>query len=200
MPIWMFHPSGVYSVKSFYGVVNNGGIVPIHTPAVWKLVVTRRIHVFLWLVTTNKILTRDNLSKHCHVEDMRCLLCSEHESVDHLFFKCFVAQVIWGRISDIFGICIGSNLLSVVRWWISNDENAVLNTFNSAVIWSLWTLRNEFCFQGKTWSRLDAVLLRVIINVRRWRLLCKDAHTSLLDRNLLLLEKTRSELLRIAWR
>lgn len=92
------------------------------------------------------------------------------------------------------------DFLSVARWWINNDKNAVLNTFSSAVIWSLWTLRNEFCFQGKTWSRLDVVRLRIIINVRRWRLLCKDAHTSLLDRNLLLLEKTRSELLRIAWR
>ena len=36
-PVWMFHPSGVYLVKSFYGVVNNGGVTPIHTPAVWKL-------------------------------------------------------------------------------------------------------------------------------------------------------------------
>jgi hypothetical protein len=30
--VWMFHPSGEYSVKSFYAIVNNGGIVPIHTP------------------------------------------------------------------------------------------------------------------------------------------------------------------------
>jgi hypothetical protein len=46
---------------------------------------------------------------------------------------------------------------------------------------------------------MDAVWSGIIINIRRWRLL-KDAHTSLLDRNLLLLEKTRSELLCIAWR
>jgi hypothetical protein len=38
-PIWMFHPSGEYSVKSFYNVVNNGEIVPVHTPAVWGLIV-----------------------------------------------------------------------------------------------------------------------------------------------------------------
>jgi hypothetical protein len=72
--------------------------------------------------------------------------------------------------------------------------------FSSAVIWSLWTLRNEFCFHGKTWTGLDLVLGKVVVNVKNWRLLCKDAHTSLLDQNLMLLEKTRGELLRIAWR
>ena len=36
-PIWMFHPSGVYSVKYFYAIVNDGGVIPIHTPAIWKL-------------------------------------------------------------------------------------------------------------------------------------------------------------------
>jgi hypothetical protein len=157
----------VYSVKSFYGVVNNGGIIPIHTPVLWKLVVPPRIHVFLWLVTTNKILTRDNLSKRCLVEDMNCVFRLEHESVDHLFFKCYVAQVIWGRISDIFGISNGSDFLSVARWWISNDKNAVINTFSLAVIWSLWILCNKFCFQGKTWSGMDAVWSRIIINIRR---------------------------------
>jgi hypothetical protein len=45
-PIWMFHPSGEYSVKSFYAIVNNGGVVPIHMPAIWKLAVPPRIHGF----------------------------------------------------------------------------------------------------------------------------------------------------------
>jgi hypothetical protein len=76
-----------------------------------------------------------------------CVFCSELESVDHLFFKCFVAQNVWKVISDVFGISIGSDFLFVARWWISNDRNAVLNTFSSVVTWSLWTL----------WSGLDAV-------------------------------------------
>jgi hypothetical protein len=76
-----------------------------------------------------------------------CVFCSELESVDHLFFKCFVAQNVWKVISDVFGISIGSDFLFVARWWISNDRNAVLNTFSSVVIWSLWTL----------WLGLDAV-------------------------------------------
>jgi hypothetical protein len=49
-PIWLFHSSGVYSVSSFYGIINNGGVIPVHTPAVW-------------LIANNKLLARDNLQK-----------------------------------------------------------------------------------------------------------------------------------------
>ena len=153
-PIWMYHPSGCYSVKSFYAIVNNGGVVPVHTPAIWQLNVPPRIHVFLWLVANNKVLTRDNLHKRRHVEDRTCLFCSELETVDHLFFDCFLAKKIWTVISDIFGIHIGTDFESVARWWISNNRNSVLNIFSSAVLWSIWTLRNDLCFQGKTWLGL----------------------------------------------
>jgi hypothetical protein len=42
-PVWMYHHSGYYSVKSFYAVVNNGGIVTIRRHAIWKLEVPPRI-------------------------------------------------------------------------------------------------------------------------------------------------------------
>jgi hypothetical protein len=90
-PIWIFHPFGVYSVRSYYGVINNGGIGPIHSPAVWKLVVLPSIHVFMWFLLNNKILTRDNLNKLRHVDDQTYVFCSELESVNHLFFDCLVA-------------------------------------------------------------------------------------------------------------
>jgi hypothetical protein len=76
----------------------------------------------------------------------------------------------------------------------------VLNIFCSAVLWSLWSLRNELCFQGKSWLGMEVVWRNVCTCIRRWRVLCADAHSSLLDRNLLLLMKSRGELMRIAWR
>jgi hypothetical protein len=102
-------------------------------------------------------------------------------------------------LSDIFNVPIGSDFLSVARSWISNDKNGVLNIFSSAVLWSIWTLRNEFCFQGKAWSSLDVVFGRVVTNVRNWRLLCKDALLPTLDINLMRLDKCRKDLMRIAW-
>jgi hypothetical protein len=121
-PIWLFHSSGTYSVSSFYGIVNNGGVILIHTPEVWKLHVPPRIHIFLWLLSNDRLLTRDNLSKRRTVDDDSCLFCNEHESAKHLFFECVVATSLWDVISDIFKLSIGKSFESVARWWLSDNK------------------------------------------------------------------------------
>ena len=55
-----FNSNGVYSSQSLYKIVNFRGIVPVHVPAVWHLKIPPRIHFFLWLLSKNKLLTRDN--------------------------------------------------------------------------------------------------------------------------------------------
>jgi hypothetical protein len=47
---------------------------------------------------------------------------------------------------------------------------------------------------------MDMVQSKVVLDIRRWQALCVDVHSSLFDRNLLMLDRTRGELLRIAWR
>jgi hypothetical protein len=92
--IWKFDSKGVYSVSSLYAIVNFGGIMPVHIPAVWRVKVQPRVHVFLWLLANNKLLSKDNLAKRQHVPDIRCIFCNEAESVAYLFFECAVAKEI----------------------------------------------------------------------------------------------------------
>jgi hypothetical protein len=61
--IWQFNSKGRYSVQSLYAVVNNMGIRQVFTPVMWNVVVPPRVHIFLWLLSNNKTLTRDNLAK-----------------------------------------------------------------------------------------------------------------------------------------
>ena len=197
--MWAMCASGVYSVKSFYSFVNHRVVVPVCTPAVWKLKIPPRIHVFLWLLANNKLLTRDNLAKRRTVDDLSCLFCSEQETCHHLFFGCFVANLVWPVISDICGVQVGSDFESVARWWL-NSKNPALNVVCVAVLWALWKLRNEMCFQGKTWPGVKDVWRRVAVDLEQWKVLSKDAVSQLLARNALLLNKKRGELLRIAWR
>ena len=93
--IWQLNASGRYSSHSLYGVVNFGGIKPVFTPAVWKIHIPPRVHFFLWLLSKNKILTRDNLALRQKVDDKSCVFCEEKETVNHLFFECVVAKLIW---------------------------------------------------------------------------------------------------------
>jgi hypothetical protein len=198
-PIWLFHSSGTYSVRSFYGIVNNRGVIPVHTPAVWKLHIPPRIHIFLWLLANDKLLTRYNLNKRRHVDDVSCLFCNEHETAKHLFFECVVAKNIWDTVSSILDKPLGDDFESIARWWLSEDKNSVINIFSSAVLWTIWSVRNEMCFQGLRWLGVKEILRRTASLIRSWRPLCLDKHSSLLDANLRLLDHRRGELLRIAW-
>jgi hypothetical protein len=70
------------------------GVKLVHTPAVWKLRIPSRVHVFLWFLSKSKILKRDNVAKRQALVDTTCHSCSDFESVHHLFFDCVVAKQI----------------------------------------------------------------------------------------------------------
>jgi hypothetical protein len=61
--VWQYQSSGLYSSQSLYKIINFRGVVPIYLPAMWKLTIPHRVPFFLWLVSKNKLLTRDNLEK-----------------------------------------------------------------------------------------------------------------------------------------
>ena len=142
-------------------------------------------------------LTRDNLAKRRSVVDQSCLFCSEMETVTHLFFECAVAKQIWVMISEVFpGICM-DNLLGLHQIWLSKNFTHSITT--TAFLWSLWKSRNDMCFQEKKWSSLAVVWDRAISLLRSWAPLYTGSRSRILDRNLLLLNIKRGELLRIAW-
>jgi hypothetical protein len=123
---------------------------------------------FLWLVSNNRVLTRDNLAKRREVSDPTCLMCNEMESVTHLFFECCVAKIAWSTVSGLLGVSLGENFESVARLWLANKRHELTNVNSSSVIWSIWKLRNEICFQGVLWTRMRRLLMMVVRMTRRW--------------------------------
>jgi hypothetical protein len=71
-----------------------------------------RLHIFLWLLANNKLLTRDNLLKRKKLDDVSCLFCSELESMCHLFFECCVSKIMWQNFSEMCGKKVGTDFLS----------------------------------------------------------------------------------------
>jgi hypothetical protein len=117
----------VYSSQTLYGVVNFRGVTPIFLPTMWKLNVPTRIQFFLWLVSQNKILTRDNLGKRRNVDDPICLFCKELESVAHLLFGYVVASRTWELVSPVAGVGVGSCYESVASLWLCNKKFGITN-------------------------------------------------------------------------
>jgi hypothetical protein len=144
--IWQFQPNGIYSSRSLYSVINFKGVTLVFVPVVWKLKVPSRVHFFLWLLSKNKILTRDNLEKRMKLDDTTCVFCTEKETTCHLFFGCVVAQRTWQVISQVLGVEIGAYYESIARLWLCNKKYEVANIVTSAVCWSIWKLRNVMIF------------------------------------------------------
>jgi len=97
--MWSFNSNGQFSVQSLYAIINHRGVTPIFVHAVWKLNIPPRVQFFLWLLSHNRLLTRDNLARRREVSDPSCLFCNERESISHLFFQCCVAKHVWAAFS-----------------------------------------------------------------------------------------------------
>ena len=90
-------------------MINFRGVKPIFIPAIWKLLVPPRVHIFLWLVSYNKIMTRDNLRRRHIIKPLTCVFCSSDESIQHLLFDCVVARIMWALVRDHFNKELGSD-------------------------------------------------------------------------------------------
>ena len=168
-PIWKFDSKGVYTVSSFYAVVNFRGISPVYIPSLWKIHIPPRVHVFLWMLSKNKLLTRLNLSKRQNIPDLSCLFCVEPESVMHLFFECAVAKEMWRNISPLTGLPVVTDYLSVARLWICEKTHKIPNIVHSVVLWSMWKFRNDMCLNRISWSGMQVMYLKLSFTLVRWK-------------------------------
>jgi hypothetical protein len=111
--IWQYESKGKYLVQSLYSIMSFRGVTPVYVPTVWKLNIPLRVHIFLWLLSRNKLLTRDNMGKRRELNDQTCLFCCETESVNHLFIDFCVAKVVWSEISTL----VGKKVVKILNQW-----------------------------------------------------------------------------------
>jgi hypothetical protein len=126
----------------------------VYTPIMWKIRVPPRIHIFLWLLTNNKTLTRDNLTKRINVDDKSCLFCKEYEFVHHLFFGCCVAHLMWEHVADITGLPVIIDFATLGKFWVLGRKYVEFNVLSSVVIWTIWKLKITYVFRenvGRSW-------------------------------------------------
>lgn len=144
---------------------------------VWDLKIPPRVQFFLWLLTNNKHLTRDNLGKRKKLEDESSVFCNEKETNQHLFFDCVVAKRMWKEISAIIDKDIVSNFESIGIYWLSNKRFLVVNMLTAAAIWSVWKYRNDVCFRNLLWQSMGKLLMKIAMLAQNWIILCPADET-----------------------
>ena len=89
---WSVSSNKLYSVKSCYAILNDGGLRSQHAMDIWKCKVPLKTKVFTWLVVHDKILSRENLAKKGWLGSIGCVFCGcAMESTRHIFLQCHVA-------------------------------------------------------------------------------------------------------------
>lgn len=148
---WKLEKNNQFSVKSVYNGLTRNDAGPYHK-RIWKGKIPPKIKFFMWLLTNDAILTRDNLLKRKWMGDACCLFCDSDENIAHLFFQCPIAKVIWSIVAKCFGANnIPSNLQQCWKWceiWIPYGEK--YHPWGiAAICWAIWKNRNRACFEKK---------------------------------------------------
>jgi hypothetical protein len=73
------------------------------------------------------------------------------------FFDRVVAKVIWRHVSDFLGFEIGTDYLTVASKWLHKEKFCCVNIISSAVLRSIWLVRNDIIFRKQDWSNVKSL-------------------------------------------
>ncbi|XP_039130342.1 uncharacterized protein LOC120266746 [Dioscorea cayenensis subsp. rotundata] len=163
--VWGLTSNGVFSVKSFYGSLNDGGLRCPIANTFWKGPCPKKVNIFNWLAWKNKILSLENLAKRrCNrLPNDMCVLChADVESTDHLFLKCHFSREVWAYLCRFLQFPelpqSMDQLWSVWRSALRPAARVFGDLFVKAYVWSIWLSRNDCIFANKCHSPLDVVM------------------------------------------
>ena len=73
-----------------------------------------KIKIFMWFLHRKVILTKDNLTKRNWEGCKTCVFCDKDESIQHLFFECPLAKIVWHLVFMIFSISPPANVTNLL--------------------------------------------------------------------------------------
>jgi hypothetical protein len=121
-----------FSVENMYNdlILKSGTPVNCWT---WKAKIPLKIKIFLWYFKNGVVLPKDNLVKRQWKGCTKCCFCTDQETIQHLFFDCPVARLMWG----LFVLHLG--LQNHYMWGIFLFLGLeVFRTSKETLYWSGW--------------------------------------------------------------
>jgi hypothetical protein len=139
----------------------NADLMPI-----WKSRLLHRIWVFAWLLSIDRLNTRQKLAKKTIIDDSSCPLCADSvEDREHLFFSCPAAQAVWNKIGMLplsFGL---GDLWTASRHPLLCNDNCPFTI--TSILWRIWDTRNSLIFRQEN-ILSSLVITRIIDDISLW--------------------------------
>jgi hypothetical protein len=174
--IWKLTESGQFSVKSMYLDLLDG-YVGDFKKYIWKIKVPLKIRIFMWFLHKKVILTKDNLLKRNWQGSSKCCFCDQDETIQHLFFTCPFATILWRIIHMTFNIHAPSNVTNLFGNWlngVSIKDKGHIRVGVCALLWAIWNIRNDFIFNKKSFPSFLQVIPLVIHWIHMWSYLQQE--------------------------
>jgi hypothetical protein len=143
--VWSLTTSGLFTIKSMYLDLLDDG-TKFLKKYIWKMMVPLKVRVLMRFLYRKLILTKDNLTKRNWTGNEKCCFCDDKESIQHLFFECPFAKIIWCIIHMTFGLTPSKNVINLFGNWlkrIPKNDLVQIRVGVCAVIWTLWDTRND---------------------------------------------------------
>nr|GLL39690.1 uncharacterized protein LOC109163410 [Ipomoea trifida] len=159
---WPNSPGGGFSVREAYRYIA-GGESTDETDWVWKLKISERCRIFLWLTVKDKLLTNEARVRRHLTDDSNYMSCGNTcEDVSHIFRHCDVARVCWRLSQTPNSFFHGAP--QIFSQWLQQNCSSI-DTINgipwgltfSYTCWELWKSRNRRIFDHARPSPLDII-------------------------------------------
>lgn len=178
--IWKAEKNGHYSVRSAYRlcVEELVDVCHLRQPGnwrdIWRLKVPPKVKHLIWRMCRGCLLTRIRLQDKGVSCPTRCVRCtSEHEDLNHIFFKCPFGIQVWnaaGLWFDVQHAAIHNDTATAAIFYLLEHCPINFKQRFTALCWSLWKHRNL-----KVWEDVDELSAHV---VDRARVLINDWHAA----------------------
>lgn len=182
---WSWDSRGIYSSKSVYKLLVEGGRIISRNSRVWTAKVPPSVRVFGYLFLKGKLLTRDVLRSRRINCDGACVMCTgrRNESLIHLTFHCGFARRVWRFVQEKLGIRLivevpGARTVRDI-WFESSAKFIQGSNFGAkewtttmlCICWGIWRQRNDVIFRNSV-VPAEVVGQRVLQESWLWRKYC----------------------------
>lgn len=173
---WLKDSAKTCSARSAYcwlGSNVNSRVDPFFNQ-LWRGVAPLKVKGFVWKLAQDRISTLVNLAcRNVPLESVICKGCEKvDETANHLFFKCVKFGLVWSSVLNWWKLCgpmQGGCKDHFVQFsgLISGNKKhrEIWITIWLAVIWIIWSTRNDVIFSGKVMEVSELVEL---IKLKTW--------------------------------
>jgi hypothetical protein len=143
----------------------------------WKAKILLKIKIFVWYLKNGVVLTKDNLVKRQWKGCTKCCFCDVSESIQHLFFDCPMARLLWGILCLTFGIRMPRDVGNLFGPWLrsfSKKQRNLVLVGVAAFCWAIWISRNDIVFHKSNSLSILQVMFRGTHWIKSWAILSKE--------------------------